>query len=57
MVAVERAVFFGAAALCGLASLVHLPAIEYGSWALAVAWMMTYVRALRVGCTRTLIER
>lgn len=41
------AVFFGAAALCGLASLVHLPAIEYGTVALLVAWTMTLVRSFR----------
>ncbi len=41
------ALFFGAAALCGLLSLVHLPAIEYGTVALLVAWLMTYVRSFR----------
>jgi len=41
------ALFFGAAALLGLASIVYLPAIEHGSMALIVAWMMTYVRAWR----------
>jgi len=39
------AVFFGAAALLGLASIVYLPAIEHGSMALIVAWTMTYARA------------
>ena len=41
------ALFFGAAALLGLASIVYLPAIEHGSMALIVAWTMTYVRAWR----------
>jgi hypothetical protein len=36
---------FGLAALCGLASLAHLPAIEWGIAPLGVAWMLTYVRA------------
>jgi hypothetical protein len=39
------ALFFAAAALSGLVSLVHLPAIEYGTAALLVAWTMTYARS------------
>jgi hypothetical protein len=38
---------FGAAALLGLISLVHLPALEYGSYVLGVAWLMTLIRAYR----------
>jgi hypothetical protein len=41
------ALFFGAAALLGLASIVYLPGIEQGSMPLIVAWTMTYVHALR----------
>jgi hypothetical protein len=43
------ALFFGAAALCGVLSLVHLPAIEYGTAALLVAWLMTFVRSFQRG--------
>jgi hypothetical protein len=39
--------FFGLAALLGLVSLVHLPAIEWGIAPLGVAWLMTYVWGLR----------
>lgn len=41
------ALFYALAALCGTASLVYLPAIEIGMFALAIAWVMTYVRAWR----------
>jgi hypothetical protein len=41
------ALFYAAAALCGALSLVHLPAMEYGMYALAVAWVMSYARAWR----------
>jgi hypothetical protein len=36
-------------ALCGVASLVYLPAIEISMYTLAIAWVMTYVRAWRAG--------
>jgi hypothetical protein len=39
------AVAFGLAALLGFASVVHLPGIEYGSYVVGVAWVMTLVRA------------
>jgi len=38
---------FALAAACGLASLVHLPAIEWGIAPLGAAWLMAYVRAFR----------
>jgi hypothetical protein len=38
---------FGVAALLGVASFVHLPAIEWGIAPLGLAWLMTYVWALR----------
>ena len=41
------AVFFAAAAVLGFSSVMHLPAIEYSSAALFVAWIATYVRSLR----------
>ena len=40
-------VFFALAALLGLAAIVHLPAIEWSVVPLGVAWLMSYVRALR----------
>jgi hypothetical protein len=39
--------FYAAAAACGLLSVVHLPAMEWGMYALAVAWVMSYARAWR----------
>ena len=41
------AVFFAVAAVLGLASVIHLPAIEYSSAALFVAWIATCARSLR----------
>jgi len=41
------AVFFGAAAVIGACSVAYLPALEYASWALIIAWVMTYVRGFR----------
>ena len=38
---------YGLAALLGLAAVVHLPTIEWSTVPLAVAWTMTYVRALK----------
>jgi hypothetical protein len=38
---------FGTAALLGLASVVHLPALEYGANVVGVAWVMTLVRSYR----------
>ena len=38
--------FYALAAACGLVSLGHLPAIEWGSYALAVAWFVTWLHAL-----------
>lgn len=40
-------VFFGLAAVLGLAAVVHLPAIEWSVVPLGIAWLMTYVRAFR----------
>lgn len=40
------AIFFALAAALGFSSLIYLPAIEYGGFALVVAWIATYVRAL-----------
>ena len=39
--------FFALAAVLGLVSLVHLPAIEWSMAPVAVAWTMSYVRAFR----------
>ncbi len=41
------ALAFGAAGIIGFASLVHLPAIEWSSYCLALAWLLTYVYAMR----------
>ena len=41
------AAFFAAAALLGISSVFHLPAIEYGLLPMTVALTMTYVRAFR----------
>jgi hypothetical protein len=41
------ALAFGAAAALGLASLIHLPAIEWASYGLGLAWIMTLVRGFR----------
>lgn len=41
------AVLFGLAALCGVVSVVHRPAIEWGIAPLGLAWLATYVRAWR----------
>jgi len=41
------AVFFGLAALLGLAAIFYLPAIEWSVAPLGIAWTMTYVRAFR----------
>ena len=40
-------VLFALAAACGLIAMVHLPAIEWGIGPLAVAWILTYLRAFR----------
>jgi hypothetical protein len=41
------ALFFGAAALIGATAMVWLPGIEYGSYPMAVAWLWTWIHALR----------
>jgi hypothetical protein len=40
-------IFFALAALLGLAATVHLPAIEWSVGPLGIAWLITYVHALR----------
>jgi hypothetical protein len=50
------AFLFGGAALLGLASIVYLPAIEHGSMALIVAWVMTYVHAWRTPVVDSLVR-
>ena len=41
------ALFFGAAAVIGATAIVWLPGIEYGSYPMAVAWLWTWIHALR----------
>src|SRR4029453_4089426 len=36
---------FGLAAACGLLSIAHLPAIEWGIAPLGLAWVLSYIRA------------
>jgi len=38
---------FAMAAALGVVSLIHLPAIEYGMFPLAVAWLMAYIRSFQ----------
>jgi hypothetical protein len=40
---------FALAALCGVVGLVHPPGIEWGAYAVALAWLVTWVHALRRG--------
>jgi len=39
--------FFALAALFGVVGLVHAPGIEWGGYVIAVAWLLTWVHALR----------
>ena len=39
---------FALAALCGVVGLVHPPGIEWGAYAVALAWLVTWVHALRM---------
>ena len=41
------AVLFGLAALFGFLGLVHPPGIEWGAYVIALAWLVTWVHALR----------
>jgi hypothetical protein len=38
---------FGLAALFGLAWVVYPPALEYGGYLVAIAWLLTYIRSFR----------
>jgi len=40
---------FALAALCGVVGLVHPPGIEWGAYAVALAWLVTWIHALRWG--------
>jgi hypothetical protein len=41
------AVLFGLAALFGVIGLVHPPGIEWGAYVIALAWLVTWIHALR----------
>jgi len=38
---------FALAALCGVVGLLHPPGIEWGAYAIALAWLVTWIHALR----------